>query len=111
MGIKTTNFAKKVSFFLQCNGSEYKFKFDMIHFIAHKDYKNEKDFFYDMRRKEFSELSEIEAAARTIFLNKTAFNGLYRVNKKGQFRGKKSLFEIRDFFNRINDCRNYSMLK
>ena len=50
-----------------------------------KNLKNEKEFFYDIRRMEFSELSEIEAAARTIFLNKTAFNGLYRVNKKGQF--------------------------
>ncbi len=48
-------------------------------------YVYEKDFYYEMRTKDPSELSKIERAARTIYLNKTCFNGIYRVNKKGQF--------------------------
>lgn len=48
-------------------------------------YKNTEDFFYKIRAYEYCKLDEYQAAARTIYLNRTCFNGLYRVNKKGQF--------------------------
>lgn len=48
-------------------------------------WKNTADTFYAVRSLERTTLLPAEAAARTIYLNRTCFNGLYRVNKKGQF--------------------------
>lgn len=48
-------------------------------------YENTQEMFYRVRALEWQELPKAEAAARMIYLNKTCFNGLYRVNKKGQF--------------------------
>jgi DNA adenine methylase len=54
--------------------------------IAHlRECKYEKEFFYAMRAKKIDSCSDVEVAAWLIYLNKTCFNGLYRVNRKGEF--------------------------
>lgn len=54
--------------------------------IAHlEQYENSEAFFYKIRALDIEKLSLAERAARTLYLNKTCFNGLYRVNKTGQF--------------------------
>jgi DNA adenine methylase len=48
-------------------------------------YPHDADFFYRLRSEPIDQRSDAEVAAWFIYLNKTGYNGLYRVNSKNRF--------------------------
>ena len=63
--------------------------FELINKLEEYKEQHSKDFYYKIReldrKSNYNKLSNLEKATRFIYLNKTCFNGLYRVNKKGYF--------------------------
>jgi DNA adenine methylase len=60
---------------------------DLIACLAVHQARHCRDYYYQVREldRRSNNLSAVERAARTIYLNRTCYNGLYRVNSQGQF--------------------------
>ncbi|MDO4369172.1 MAG: DNA adenine methylase [bacterium] len=80
----------------KCLCSEEKFK-KMCNILNHYEKEHNEEFYYEIRNKDrnkvsYNRLSDYTKAARTVYLNKACFNGLYRVNSHNEFNvpfGKK----------------------
>ncbi|MGB7712376.1 MAG: DNA adenine methylase [Microcoleus sp.] len=63
---------------------------ELMQELSKDKYSNSETSYYKMRdldrcSKKYAKLSEVQKAARIIYLNKTCYNGLFRVNSQGQF--------------------------
>ena len=91
------DYNKELMNVFECIKDEVKFE-KMCNELNHHETNHSEDYYYEIRDKDrdkskFNKLADYKRAARTIYLNKACFNGLYRVNSKNEFNvpfGKKN---------------------
>lgn len=71
-----------------------------------RKHKNEEEYFYlvrelDRDKEKYGQLTPVAKASRVIFLNKTCYNGLFRVNRAGEFNSPFGNYKNPNIVNEI----------
>ncbi|WP_149206946.1 DNA adenine methylase [Flavobacterium johnsoniae] len=73
------------------------------------EFKNTEEDYYKIRKTNFD--NKIETASKFIYLNKTSFNGIYRVNRKGEYNVPFGNRNTKDLYNFDNILKISELLK
>lgn len=94
---------------------------ELIALLEKHEKKHSKDYYYQIRdidrnAAKYNRMNNIQKAARTIYLNRTCYNGLYRVNHKGFFNtpvGRNSTITItnRGAIEAMSEYLNHSQIR
>jgi DNA adenine methylase len=84
---------------------------ELIEVLLNHRKRHSKQYYYEVRDLESERLDSVSRAARMIYLNKTCFNGLYRVNSKGKFNVPFGDYKNPSIFNRNTLYRASQMLQ
>jgi DNA adenine methylase len=84
---------------------------DVIQILS--EWPNEKEVYYQVRSKEYSDKSQ--RAAQFIYLNKSCWNGLYRVNQEGKFNvpfgnNKRDIYNEKHILQASNILKNTTLV-
>lgn len=71
-----------------------------------RTHENDEKYFYKIRgkdrdRQQYEQMSKVERASRIIYLNKTCYNGLFRVNNAGEFNSPFGRYKKPNIVNEI----------
>lgn len=100
---------------LICFYNSLKTEPEELYSITKEHMKNHsKNYYYTVRSNKYSE--NIDIAARFLYLNRTCFNGIYRVNSKGEFNvpigdTKNFSFSKKDFIECSQLLKNCNIVK
>ena len=91
---------------------------ELISLLQKHQKENSEEYYYSVRSldrdKNYNKMPELEKAARILYLNKTCYNGLFRVNSSGQFNAPYGKYKnpaivnditikaVSNYFNSVN---------
>lgn len=85
---------------------------ELIQYLSHLKLKNSKEFYYEIRKKfNDGKIKGVKRCAVFIYLNKTCFNGLYRVNSSGKFNVPFGKYKNPEIFNEQTIFRASKLLQ
>lgn len=79
---------------------------ELIEELKKHDKENSREYYYEIRsldrnKDKYNQLSNVQRASRIIYLNKTCYNGLFRVNSQGQFNVPYGRYKNPDIVNEV----------